>query len=879
MERRRSTKRKQPDETESNPSIQTNFQDLMDSSFYDWIDPHDCVPFTSTRPVSRSGVLRLMDIFDGAFNGQSINGGGIACGTDTPIVVKLTGTHLTHVGEYFRKKGYPEDEIKGRVQSRKQWYGIVDGEHSFLAIIGLIEKKKRWANYKWFVTVINSGFDIERYRQLARMQNERHSCRFHVELTFFDMISNMKTEYEKLRKVQKRVVGQDVVDAYCGYAVTSKKNSTLVQTANTAIRLPSKVITIIGEVTNAEHPELILSNTKFNDGSVTSTDEAMRQFDCRVFRNLLHLTSLKSAKAFMNAKHVKGEKAQVYTIYRVQDLYKQRSFSRSIQANEVGRQYELALYSIEEEEKFLKFISPDEWPKEMNTIRQNLLQTVQLSEEVLLNHGNKEVLPCLLTAYKRHVPEKFNIKQKQAELTNNMKQKTCTGKNTDADNEAAPGPELDSDVDIFVDNSSNKTSEGKEADVSTVEKVGTNHNDKEKEKESLGSRLDSLKEKGINCHNMKWEDFFAEVWSSKNKSLDAIITEPPSSPSLSFIHKPNKTKGTSTSSDEELSKSDIMDLVKAGKRILKPGGYFIVIIEFDLFQEWYLSFKANGFNIMRRPLTFSYKQNYVPRRPSEDQDFPYGLEEYCFIPRLPGKHPDGFNPDFKSNYNLIECNWTKRAPIITNVDQPTNKLCFPKSRKPVRVSEKSVNVLAEIIDLYVPPYGTVIDLFAGTMTLPIASLKTSRRCIAVEKDRQCFELAIARLADLCSPVFKFVVNHNSEKQVTTNISKSLYESKSTEGTYIECSSATESAHKSMNQCSHNIIPSAMEETSRDVDQVSGLTPKIDCTATGNLSNVEKSDTRSMKYPSLSLTSSLRSLKPTKDLEASETLLLLTNNQK
>ncbi len=398
MPPRKSGKRKRSVDYGDTQRVQNLFKDVMDGSCYEWVDPLCCIPFTMTRPISLSGVLGLMELFDGGFNGDSIAGGGISCGSDTPMVVKLTGTNLTIAYEHFRKKGYSEDKVKEMVEARQTWFGIVDGEHRHSAILRLIETRKHWEGYKWFVTVVKGGYGVERYRQLARIQNERHDDRFFIQYTFFDMISNMKTEYDRLAKVQRRVVGQDVVDVYCGYSVTSKKVSTLIQTANTVIRLPVSVINAIGEVCNAEHPELVLRNRKLNRRNATTVDEAMKLEDCRVYRNLLHITSLKSAKAFMNAKHKDGERAQIYTIYRVQDVYKERCFSKSIQPEEVSRQYELALYSIEEEAKFIKYISPDDWPREMHTIRQNLLSTTQLSDEVESNHGNKEVLPSLLRA-------------------------------------------------------------------------------------------------------------------------------------------------------------------------------------------------------------------------------------------------------------------------------------------------------------------------------------------------------------------------------------------------------------------------------------------------------------------------------------------------
>ncbi len=740
------------------------------------------------------------------------------------------------------------------------------------------------------------------------MQNERHDDRFYIQYTFFDMISNMRTEYDRLCKIQKRVVGQDVVNVYCGYNTTTKKVSTLIQTANTVIRLPISVINVIGEICNAEHPDLVLSNAKLNRSKSISTDEVMRQEDCRVYRNFLHLTSLKSAKAFMNAKHPDGERAQIYSIYRCQDIYRQRSFSKAIQPDEVSRQYELSLYSIEEEKKFLKYISPDNWPKEMGTLRQNLLRTIQLSDDVVLNHGNKEVLPCLLKAYKRHFPGRFIVKEHKSQSSLESSKKV-------PEKQTAPHQQTSSRSASFAPNpvpvpegvpSEKKNSVEVQQNTSVLNEV---HHD------PLLDKINSLKEKGINCHNVKWQEFLSESWSVKNKLLDAIITEPPPSPSLSFIHNENKKKPSPSSSNEELSSADIMEITRSGKRFLKPGGYFIVLIEFEMFQHWYLSFVANGYKVMRKPLTFSYKQCSVARRPSDELSFPYGMEDYCVVARLPGAHPDGFNPNFNTNFNLIECSWSRRTSIVTNVDVPRNRLCYPNSRKPVRMSEKPINLLAEIIDLFVPAYGTVMDLFGGTFTLPIAALKTSRRCIAIEMDSKCFELSVDRIHQLCDPVFKFILNQNKPTKTSEERTETISETYS-EGGVAGSLKSSDTAKASINQISPSFLTNSVQETSRDPDDTTNVTevlskrqtkprdlslkgdivatsgagcsekercPPVECQLISRSStkSIQTDDRNNIQIDSQTGqevdTDNKHSLKESNDLEASKTLLLLTGN--
>ncbi len=241
-----------------------------------------------------------------------------------------------------------------------------------------------------------------------------------------------------------------------------------------------------------------------------------------------------------------------------------------------------------------------------------------------------------------------------------------------------------------------------------------------------------------------------------------------------------------------------------------------------MFQEWYTAFRATGYHVMKRLLTFSYKQDGISRRFSDEEHFPCGVQEYCVVARMPGTHPEEFNPNFNTSFNLIECNLLRRASIVTNVDLPKNRLLQPNTRKPFRMSEKPVNLLAEIIDLFVPHYGSVIDLFGGTFTLAIAALKTSRRCIAIEEDKKCFESAVNRLDNLCNPVFKFVSQTKRREPRKEDIS-SVGTSLCTLNKMDCLSTSNDSAMVSRNDRNTAILNNFIEDTSKDPDDILGNT--------------------------------------------------------
>ncbi len=282
----------------------------------------------------------------------------------------------------------------------------------------------------------------------------------------------------------------------------------------------------------------------------------------------------------------------------------------------------------------------------------------------------------------------------------------------------------------------------------------------------------------------------------------------------------------------------MQEVVKAGKRILKPAGYFILMIEFEMFGDWYKALSSNGFNVKSKPMLFVYDPDIIPTRHSVD--FPSSMEEYCIVSRLPGVHPSGFNPNFGTHFHHIQCNWTRRTSIVTNVKLPKNRLCHTGTRKPVRISEKPIDLLVEIIDLFVPPYGSAIDIYGGTFTLPIAALKPSRKCVAIENDKICYDLAVRRLKILCDPIFKFVINPYGKGKVN-HVNGGYVEAVShtnqlSNGDVIETplTSSNDSANDtnqvvslhesnassekiSIKDSSRFIVPNYLEETSRDAN--------------------------------------------------------------
>lgn len=178
------------------------------------------------------------------------------------------------------------------------------------------------------------------------------------------------------------------------------------------------------------------------------------------------------------------------------------------------------------------------------------------------------------------------------------------------------------------------------------------------------------------------------------------------------------------------------------KRVLVTGGYIVIFINAFSWFEWYADLTKAGFQVMPYPAVFVFDTE-VDR---ETNVFPRSNGEMALIGKLPGNHPKGFIPAFSEQTSFDSA--TKRNAFYVNVPKPDNRLLREGSKSPVRTSENSVSLLRDLITLYCPLEGTVMDSFAGTCSAAIAALQYGRRVIAIEEDTSCFLLAEARLENI-----------------------------------------------------------------------------------------------------------------------------------
>lgn len=119
-----------------------------------------------------------------------------------------------------------------------------------------------WANVKCTVTVVESGFFVYVYKQMAVLRNMRLPPYFYVKFAFRDISYNLGMEYDLLKLKGEKVTASMFAAVFCGYG--SYGFASLRQTLRMAIRLQPSFIKGIRNIANEKILSLVKDNRLHN---------------------------------------------------------------------------------------------------------------------------------------------------------------------------------------------------------------------------------------------------------------------------------------------------------------------------------------------------------------------------------------------------------------------------------------------------------------------------------------------------------------------------------------------------------------------------------------------------------------------------------------
>lgn len=209
---------------EERTSVLAIFRNAMRGATHTTIDLASCFPFSRARIAVSGGFERLKYTFSSF---------GFWAGSDNALIIKIFGNLQRKLRRCILGNGILESELTAKVQSRSLWYVIVDGEHTWRAVLDLIcENPNEWERFKWPVFLCTSSFDISVLRQLARSNNYGRSEGSYIKTTLFDKLCEMKQEYQRLQSMRgdrRPPTSVEVAFAYNGWKASvrrcEKKNS------------------------------------------------------------------------------------------------------------------------------------------------------------------------------------------------------------------------------------------------------------------------------------------------------------------------------------------------------------------------------------------------------------------------------------------------------------------------------------------------------------------------------------------------------------------------------------------------------------------------------------------------------------------------------
>lgn len=148
-----------------------------------------------------------------------------------------------------------------------------------------------------------------------------------------------------------------------------------------------------------------------------------------------------------------------------------------------------------------------------------------------------------------------------------------------------------------------------------------------------------------------------------------------------------------------------------------------------------MAIRKSGFKGMPYPYTSMFAPEPVPKQFLSR--FGRNVAQYAFLAIYTGTHLNGFAPQFGSCFRDIDIPFMKDSPVISNKTLPTTKLTIPNSKKALGKSEKSISLVACIVNLFSRHGGLIFDSFAPSMTLEMAAEGYRIRCISIERNTMC----------------------------------------------------------------------------------------------------------------------------------------------
>ena len=277
-------------------------------------------------------------------------------------------------------------------------------------------------------------------------------------------------------------------------------------------------------------------------------------------------------------------------------------------------------------------------------------------------------------------------------------------------------------------------------------------------------------------------DCLAELAKLPDKSVDALITDPPYN--INLAGWDNFT--------------ELAEFHKQAKRVVKPGGFYAFFGQMPTLADWHSAAMGAGFKFLehvswvKRLVTPSVRLSrshesifiysagknrkfYQTKGPYEDVKLPgilvdiftlEGLDRYVknLWMKIENKNDQVRRGNRKQNvvFDRFPGRDSDRSPRETNF---TNVWSFlppafakrPNTGNEGHPTQKPLEIMKRLIEMLIPEGGVVLDPFAGSGTTAVAALELGREFILIEKEARFCEMAQERIAKVQEQQLKLAI--------------------------------------------------------------------------------------------------------------------------
>jgi len=199
-------------------------------------------------------------------------------------------------------------------------------------------------------------------------------------------------------------------------------------------------------------------------------------------------------------------------------------------------------------------------------------------------------------------------------------------------------------------------------------------------------------------------------------------------------------------------------------RVLKPGAFCIVFSQARSCHHVAIAFENSGFEI-RDQLIWNYGagqgkaqgvQNFIRKNKTLSEE-----QKQNYILKFEGFKTPQLTPTFETMWlcqkpknGTFFDNYLKHGVGLVDFRNGSKKVSFDH-KKPSQEERnesgnhptlKPVSLIKELVDIFSPEKGIVLDCFMGSGTTGVACMKTNRNFIGIEKDKKHFDSASSRIS-------------------------------------------------------------------------------------------------------------------------------------